>query len=285
MQISQREKPNSDVWLLAVLVVVSFIIITIYFREGDAGPLQATRRGLHSALAPVGRAGFAATAPFRTVGSWFSGLSVSRTEIETLRQQNIEMRQRLIELEEARQENERLRELVGFVESRELEVLGARVIGRPTTAWESVITIDRGKDDGIETGMAVLAARGVIGQVVETSERSSKVLLITDQRSGVAAMLQSTRAEGVVRGSVNGDLSLDFVSRDTTVTVSDVVLTSGMGGVYPKGLLIGEVADVQMNEADLHPTIRVRPSAVIMDLEEVVVLLDSQVEGERSANE
>ncbi len=278
MRISHREKTGSDGWILAALVVVCFIVITIYFREGDTGPLRTTRRGLNAALAPVGRAGFVATKPLRAVGSWVTDLTVSRGELETLRQQNVEMRQRLIELEEARQENERLRELVGFVEARELEVVGARVIGRPTTAWESVITIDRGGADGVETGMPVLAARGVIGQVVETGERSSRVRLITDQRSGVAAMLQPTRAEGVVYGSVDGDLTMDFVSRDTTVNVGDVVLTSGMGGVYPKGLLIGEVADVQVNEADLYPRIRVRPSAVLAGLEEVVVLRDPATE-------
>lgn len=285
MRISQREKTGGDGWILAVLVALSFILITVYFREGDAGPLHATRRGLNSALAPVGRAGFVATAPFRAAGTWVSGLMVSRDELDTLRQQNIEMRQRLVELEEARQENERLRELVGFIETWELEALGARVIGRPTTAWEGVITIDRGKADGVERGMPVLAARGVIGQVVETSERSSRVRLITDQRSGVSAMVQSTRAEGVVRGSVEGELSLDFMSRDTAVTVGDVVLTSGMGGVYPKGLLIGEVADVQVNEADLFPQIRVRPGATLTGLEEVVVLLDPPTEDERGASE
>jgi len=264
--------------VLALLIVVAFILITIHFREGSSGPLHATRRGVQVVLAPVGHAGYAVTTPIRAAGSWVRDLTVSRSDLETLRQQNAEMRARLVALEEARQENERLRELVGFVEARELDALGARVIGRPATLWEGVITIDRGTEEGVAVGMPVLAAQGLIGQIVEAGPHSSRVRLITDQRSGVAAMLQATRAEGVVNGSLGGELTLDYVSRETTVTVGDVVLTSGMGGVYPKGLIIGEVTDVQLNDADLFPRIRVRPSAALAGLEEVVVLIGVPVE-------
>jgi len=286
VRISQREKTGGDGWILALLLVVAFILITIYFREGATGPLHTARRGVQAVLAPVGHAGYAVTAPVRTVGAWVGDLGVSRTDLEALRRQNEEMRQRLAALEEARQENERLRELVGFVEARELEALGARVIGSPPTLWEGVITIDRGTEEGVAVGMPVLAAQGLIGQIVEAGPHSSRVRLITDQRSGVAAMLQATRSEGVVNGSIEGDLTLDYVSRETTLTVGDVVLTSGMGGVYPKGLLIGEVSDVQINDADLFPRIQVRPSAALVGLEEVVVLVGAPVDsGETGGGE
>lgn len=278
MRISQREKTGGDGWILALLLLVAFVLITIYFRGGPTGPLHSLRSGVQAVLAPVSQVGHVATSPFRTVGVWVRDLSVSRDDLDALRAQNEEMRQRLAALEEARQENERLRELVGFVEASELEALGARVIGKPATLWEGVIRIDRGTAEGVQVGMPVLASRGLIGQIVEASPHSARVRLITDQRSGVAAMMQSTRAEGIARGSIEGQLTLDFVSRETTVTVGDVVITSGMGGVYPKGLLIGEVADVQLGEADLFPSIRVRPSADLVHLEEVVVLIGAAVE-------
>jgi rod shape-determining protein MreC len=280
VRISQREKTGGDGWILALLLVVAFILITIYFREGATGPLHSVRRSVQVVLAPIGHAGYAVTSPVRTVGSWVGDLAVSRSDLEALRRQNEEMRQRLAALEEARQENERLRELVGFVEARDLEALGARVIGSPPTLWEGVITIDRGTEEGVAVGMPVLAAQGLIGQIVEAGPRSSRVRLITDQRSGVAAILQATRAEGVVNGSIEGDLTFDYVSRETTVTVGDVVLTSGMGGVYPKGLLIGEVSDFQLNDADLFPRIQVRPSAALVGLEEVLVLVGAPVDSE-----
>lgn len=283
MRISEREKRGGDGWILALLLVAAFVLTTVYFRESTTGPLHTARSGVQAALAPVGRVGYAATSPVRAVSGWFGDLGVSRSDLETLRAQNEEMRARLAALEEARQENERLRELVEFVETRELEAVGARVIGKPATLWEGVITIDRGTAEGVRPGMPVLAAQGLIGQIVEVTQHSSRVRLITDQRSGVSAMLQATRAEGIVNGSIEGDITLDFVSRESTVTVGEAVLTSGMGGVYPKGLLIGEVADVQINEADLFPRIRLRPTADLAGLEEVVVLVgvpvDSDVTG------
>lgn len=273
MRISEREKTGGDGWILLLLVVIALILITIYYRGGGEGFLHTARRGVQTAVAPVGQLGYTITSPLRAVGSWVSDLAVSREDLEALRAQNEEMRQRIATLEEARQENERLRELVGFIEARELDAVGARVIGRPPTLWEGVITIDRGTDEGVAVGMPVLAAQGLIGQIVEAGSRTSRVRLITDQRSGVAALLQATRAEGVLNGSIEGDLTLDYVSRETTVSVGDVVLTSGMGGVYPKGLLIGEVSDVQLSDADLFPHITVRPTAALEGLEEVVVLV------------
>lgn len=273
MRISQRETKGGVGWVLALFVVAAFILITVYFREGPTGPLQSVRGATQALLAPVGRTGHALTSPLRAVGAWIGGLSTSRADLDALREQNKEMREQIAALEEARQENERLRELVGFIEARDLEVLGARVIGRPATLWEGLITIDRGTKEGVSAGMPVLSAQGLIGQIVEASAHSSRVRLITDQRSGVAAVLQATRAEGVVNGSLDGVLTMDFVSRETTVNVGDVVLTSGMGGVYPKGLLIGEVSDMRLNDADLFPHIQVRPSVELAGLEEVVVLV------------
>lgn len=273
MRLPEPERSGGGTALLVALVVVSLILITVYFRESDSGPLHLMRRGTQAASAPVAAAGEWVFTPVDAVREWFGGFGVSRTEVETLRDQNAELRQRVSELEEARLENERLQEILGFIQARELEAVGARVIGRPVNAWEGTIVIDRGSDDGIEPGMPVLAPQGLLGQTIDVTANSAKVRLITDQRSGVGALLQSSRAEGIVNGSIEGELSLDYVSREVTVTVGDVVLTSGMGGVYPKGLLIGEVIDVLTAENDLYPSISVRPSARLAGIEEVIVLV------------
>jgi len=273
MRLPDSERPGGGTALLVALVVVSLILITVYFRESDTGPLHRARRLTQAATSPVAAAGEWLFTPVDAVREWFADLGVSRDDLDTLRTQNAELRQRVSELEEARLENERLREILGFVEARELEAVGARVIGRPVSAWEGTIVIDLGSEDGIEPGMPVLAAQGLLGQTIDVSAGSAKVRLITDQRSGVSALIQSSRAEGIVNGSIEGDLTLDYVSRETTVTVGDVVLTSGMGGVYPKGLLIGEVIDVRIAENDLYPNIAVRPSAQLAGIEEVIVLV------------
>jgi rod shape-determining protein MreC len=271
--------------LVTILVVVSVILMTVYYREGDDGLLHSARRVTHAATAPVAAFGDWVTTPVRAARDWGSGLSVSRSEITSLREQNDELRLKVVELEEARLENERLKSLVGFIDARELEALGARVIGRPTTAWEGVITIDRGTSDGVTTGMPVLAPEGLLGQTVDVTEHSAKVRLITDQRSGVSAIIQATRAEGIVSGSIEQDLTMDFVSQESTVVVGDIVLTSGMGGVYPKGLLIGDVELVEVNENDLFQSISVRPAADVVGIEEVIVLAGTPPETDAGSAE
>jgi rod shape-determining protein MreC len=273
LSFPDTERRRGAYGLLAVLVVIAIVLMTVYFREGDGGVLHTSRRAVHAATAPVAAVGNWVTTPVRAVRDWGSGLTVSRSEIATLQEQNEELRLQVVELEEARLENERLRTLVGFIDARELDAMGARVIGRPTSTWEGVITIDRGTGDGVEVGMPVLAPQGLLGQTVDVTEHSSRVRLITDQRSGVASIIQATRAEGIVNGSIEGDLTMDFVSQETTVVVGDIVLTSGMGGVYPKGLLVGDVQDVEVNENDLYQRINVRPSATITGVEELIVLV------------
>lgn len=259
--------------LLIAFFVLALVLTTVYFREGESGPLHQTRRVVIAASAPFETAGEFATRPLRAVGSWVSGLNVSRGDVALLRRQNQELRTRNAELEEARQENERLRSLVKFVEMRDLKSLGARVIGRPVNSWEGIITIDRGSAEGVERGMPVMGDAGLLGQIVGTSSHSSRVRLITDQRSGVAALVQRTRAEGVVRGAIDRSLTLDFVSRDASLQVGDVVITSGMGGVYPKGIVVGEITRIRKQPNTLAPLVSVRPSANLGDLEEVLVLV------------
>ncbi len=272
MKSRQTQTEHASPLLLVILVAVSLAITTVYHREGQDGPLRTVRRGVLAVAAPIAKGGDILTSPFRAVAEWFGGLSVDRAEYEQMRQQNNLLRQSVAELEEARQENERLRGLVGFAEARKLESLGARIIGRPTTPWEGAVTIDRGSEDGLKVGMPVLAEEGLLGQVVQVSSRSARVRLITDQRSGVAAIVQRTRVSGVVRGSLSGDLTLDFVDKKLTPRKGDVVLTSGMGGIYPKGLFVGEVMEVESRASDLFPKVKVRSRVPFARLEEVLVL-------------
>lgn len=280
MKVTLQDPKRGNTALLVSLIVVSLILVTVYFREGDDGIIHKTRSAALGIAAPFESFGDTIATPFDAIGQWFSDLSVSRDDLESLRAQNDELRQRLAELEEARQENERLSALVEFAEERKLTKLGARVIGRPTSSWEGVITIDRGTADGVEPGMPVLAAQGLLGQVFEVSEHAARVRLITDQRSGVAAMVQSTRTPGVVKGSIDGELTLDFVSAETTTVVGDVIITSGLGGVYPKGLVIGDVVSVEEKRGELFPRIALVSRVPVNRLEEVIVLVGPVIEAD-----
>lgn len=280
MRIGQPEPKRGNPRLLIVLIVLSLALVTLYFREGDSGILHGARRVTLEVTAPIARAGMAITSPFRAAGAFIEGIGVSRERLAALEEQNEELRARLAELEEARQENERLRALVEFAEERKLAKLGAQVIRRPVSIWEGVIVIDRGSEDGVEPGMPVIAAQGLVGQVAEVSPHSATVRLLTDQQSGVAAMIQSTRATGVLRGSVSGELSLDFIDRAQLPLVGDVVITSGLGGVYPTGIVVGDVTAVDDRRGELYPRVTVESRVPVDRIEEVFILVGAALETE-----
>jgi len=286
MRLPQPEKSTSQPGILVVLIVLSLVLTTLWYREGDHGPVHRLRDGVQAVAAPVGMVGEFVTRPVRGVFSWVADLGVSRSQFVALQQQNEKLRNTVAALEEARLENARLQSLVNFAQAAKLKALGAHVIGRPTQ-YDRVITVDRGTADGVHEGMPVVgalgpipqrateasASGGLIGQTIDVTAHSAKVRLISDQGSGVASMIQSNRGYGIVHGAIDGSLSMDFVSHETTVKAGDVVITSGMGGVYPKGLLVGEVTHVTNLPSSLYQDIVLTPSANLSGSEEVLILV------------
>ncbi len=178
----------------------------------------------------------------------------------------------LTAMEELRLANQRLRRLLDFVEEMELEGVAAEVIAEDASSWFRTVVIDKGSEDGIAEGMPVVVPEGVVGRVIRVAAGESRVLLITDASSAAAALVQRTRTRGVCRGE--GDsLNLDFALRQADIQVGDKVISSGMGGVFPKGLAIGEVTDVERGDFGLFQNVKVRPVADFSRLEEVLVLL------------
>lgn len=286
MRINQQpENQGPKLTTLIVFVVLSVLLMTVWFREGETGPLHKVQSGTHAIAAPFSSVGEFVTRPFRGFFAWAGDLGVSRTELVSLRSQNETLRKRVAQLEEARLENERLKALVNAAASQETSSVVARVIGRPTNPWEDTITIGLGTRSGVKAGMPVVGPRGLLGQTVDVAGNSSRVRLLTDQRSGVAAMIQRNRAEGVLRGSIDGQLTLDFVSRETTIKAGDVVITSGMGGIYPKGLIIGEVSRVSRATNALYQDILVKGSARVSSLEEVLVLTGATAQVDQTGGE
>lgn len=261
--------------LLVGLVVAALIVTTLWYREGDAGPLHVLRRGVVAVSQPFAVAGTFVTTPIRATGGWLGGLGASRGDYDALKAQNLDLKQRLAALEEAKLENERIRALVDFASTQDLKTVGARVIGRPTDTRQRSILIDRGTGSDVEKGDAVIAAGGLVGQVVDVTPWSARVLLITDADSGVAVLVQRTRVNGIVRGSIQGPLQLEFVGKSAAPVIGDVLLTSGLGGVYPKDIVVGEVTEVSAQQTDLFTSITVASRVDIERIEEVLVIVGS----------
>ena len=188
-----------------------------------------------------------------------------RGEIGELRQGNT----RLLELT---LENARLRQLLGFKAKIPLGTLPAQVVSRDPTNWFKTVLINKGRDAGVARLAAVVTHAGLVGHVMELSDQAAKVLLITDHASRVAVLIQRTRAEGVMAGEGKATLQIEYLSRLADVQVGDVVISSGLGGVFPKGLKVGKVAAVQKQDHGLFQAVDVAPSADLSRLEEVLVL-------------
>jgi len=263
---------------LIVLCLLSFVFMTVWTKEGTSGPLHRVKSGIELVIMPLQTAGSVIFTPVRAMGDFFSNSSTDSSTVEELRQQNDDLQSQLVQMEEYKQENERLSQLLDLKDAYSLDSVGARVISSNIDSWQRVITINKGSVAGLEIGMPVMNANGLIGQIDSVSLYSSQVRLIEDQESGVSAFLQASRTEGIVSGSVDGILYLNYIGLDVAVAPGDTVITSGAGGVYPKGIPIGEVATVQSSPSDVYQTITLKTFNRVESYEEVLVIVGSEAE-------
>lgn len=212
----------------------------------------------------------ATTARLGVAGVW--GMVVPGDSRRDLDAENRRLRAELTTSEEMRRENARLRRLLGFSEESSSRTVAARVIAVDATSWFRTIEIDRGYEDGVTEGLPIVDAAGVVGRVVRSTPHSARVLLITDASSAVAVLVQDQRIRGVCRGQ-GGALALDFALVQDEIQVGDGVVTSGLGGIFPKGLVIGYVKSVRREQFGLFQTVEVEPAVDFEHLEEVLVLL------------
>jgi rod shape-determining protein MreC len=168
--------------------------------------------------------------------------------------------------------NKRLRELMEFRSEWAPKSLTATVIANSASAYFQTLIIDKGKKDGVDKGMAVISALGVIGQVVGVTSRTAKVLLVTDTHSGVDAMDQRSRGRGIVSGSLESGTVMKYVKRSEDLKEGDRLVTSGLDGVFPKGLMIGTISKVNKKSVGLFQYVEVSLAVDPERVEEVLVV-------------
>ena len=207
-------------------------------------------------------------------GVWDGYISVlgAHRENEQLRDRVAQLEQQTVRLGELERENARLSELLDFRARLEGTVYSARVIGRDPLPWFRTLTLDRGERDGVRRGMAVLAPQGVVGQISTVSRTAAQVLVLTDTNSGIDALVQRTRARGIVQGDLEAGCYMKYLRRAEDVVVGDQVVTSGLDGIFPKGIIVGEVTDVGLRNRGLLQGAVVQPSAPLDRIEEVVIV-------------
>jgi len=210
---------------------------------------------------------------------YLRGLWSEYVDLVGVGEENIDLRSRVKELElkvsailELELENERLRSLLSFTNDKGLTGRAAQVIGRSMSPYVHTITINLGEKSGVTPGMAVLDGQGAVGQVRAVSANSSSVLLISDSSSAVDVIVQRSRASGILEGRSQSVLSLRYILADKPVEPGERVVTSGMDGVYPKGLFAGVVLSAKQDSSALFQEVTVKPSVDLERVESVFVV-------------
>jgi len=257
-----------------VLVVLSLgLVLMLFLRQvGRMDPLQDLLVG---AIAPIQ---YTLSRLINNVAARFETLTHMQ-QLETQKRELAEtvnqLMLRTVELEETKIELEILREQLGFKEANpQYQILSAEVIGQDPTNLVRFLIIDRGKRDGIKEGMPVISARGLVGRIAQVGTEWAKVLLLTDASSAVNAMVQRSRATGSVQGRTGHDLVMRYIPQGESVEVEDIVITSGLGGNFPKHLVIGQITAVRQSDVEMFQEARIRSAVDFNRLETVMVILN-----------
>lgn len=188
-----------------------------------------------------------------------------REKIEITLQENAILKEKLIAYD-------RLKKLLELKESFSYEMIPSLVISREPGNWFNSVIIDRGRADGVKENMAVATYYGLVGRVVSVDFHTAKVLLILDQRSAVGGMIQRSRDIGVVKGSESNYCYMEYLSHDADIKINDIIITSGLGSIFPKGIKIGRVVGVEKEKHALFQDVLIKPEVDFTKLEEVFVV-------------
>ena len=255
-------KPEKNLPIIAVLIFIAAIVLfsQIFSSEFRIKTLDIFRIPLKIISGSV--------YALRDV----AGFRESQMQNKLLRENIANLEKELLNSKEAKLENERLRKLLDFKESDKRKFVPALVIARDPSGLNDTVIIDRGKKDKIEKGMIVISGSGLAGRVIETGWGISRVLLITDYDSTFSGVVERTRDEGAVSGNMRAGLVMKYLDLGCDVRKGDKVITSGLYGVFEKGILIGEVVSLEADSAGLYINAVIKPDVDIRRLEEALVV-------------
>jgi rod shape-determining protein MreC len=255
---------------IAALLVVALSMIFYNLKYGT--DKSFLRKIVLEAIAPVQKALSFSIASVKDDWSRYIFLVGIVEENKKLKKEIEELKAVLISYQESYQEAQRLRKLLSLSDDYKYQFISARVIGREQAALSRVILINKGSSDGLKTGMPVVAPPGLIGRLVDVSWHVSRVLLFIDENSNIDAIVQRNRTQGIISGAGSSGLIFKYISKTQDVKEGDVIVSAGMGGVFPKGMLIGQVIHVDKQDASLFLKINVAPFADFSKLEEILIL-------------
>lgn len=261
--------------LIAILIVIAVIMLSYNTRHRQAG---SQTDGFFRKLVLEAAAPFQKLMHISSTGiseSWEQYVSLVGVVEENKKLENTisELEAELLRYKEGHLEAQRLAKILALRESLTYDFIAARVIAKEQAALSKIVIIDKGSFDGLRSGMPVVSSAGLVGRLIDVSWNVAKVLLIIDENSNVDVMLQRTRAQGIFSGMGYRGGVLKYITKNQDIAEGDEVISSGMGGVFPKGLMIGRVSFVEKLDMELFLKIRVAPYVDFSKLEEVLVLV------------
>lgn len=275
MRDSQRKSWSSaDILIrLIILVLTAFLLMALQ----QTGRLNGVEGVVSAVMTPGQLTLTSLTDRVRETTKAISQFGTLQQRVAELERISDSMLVENMRLQEVERENQRLRELLEFAETRPgIQFRGGQILARPigydSNNFLNFIMLDLGRRHGIAVGMPVVTDQGLIGRINEVHESTSKVLLITDPSSTVNAILQSSRLTGVITGRPAADPVMGFISQNGELALGEIVLTSGMGGNFPKGIPIGQVTEIHQRDFETFQEAVIRPTVDFARLEMVMVI-------------
>ncbi|WP_182187739.1 rod shape-determining protein MreC [Pectinatus frisingensis] len=274
-----NEPMGKKIWIL--IVVLLGIFCTMFFSAKDRVSIPLTNRAVITLLAPfqsfssaLGSKSGSIINALNELMSMYQENKQLKAEVTTLREENLHDN-------ELEAENQRLKGLLNYKEStKQFDLVTASVIARDSATWINNVVINRGSNDGIKKDMPVVTPDGLVGAVIDVYGSYSVVALITDPRVAVGALVQrsDSRVAGIVKGDIDKqvDIHMENISRAADIQPGDQIITSGLGGIYPKGIFIGTVDEVGNEAGGLLKYAAIKPAVDFQKLEDVAIIVNSR---------
>ncbi len=263
--------------ILIVFSVVIFVAMGISTATKENGKASLPSDAIGIVLSPVQGAFSWVIGNFVSAGEYVHAMVTSVEENKLLKSQIVQLETMARDSEEYKNENERLRSLLEFKEKEQnYQTIGAEVIAKEPGNWFQIFTINRGTMDGIEQGCAVINSQGLIGYIFEIGTTWAKVATIIDVDTNVGALLTKTGEQAVIEGDMElsreGLCKMVYIPKNASIMIGDSVETSGLGGVYPKGLFIGRIKEINTQQGELYKEVVVEPAVDFQRIREVLVV-------------
>jgi rod shape-determining protein MreC len=270
LQLSVMPRSIRDIAIILLLIGGGLLILFSSSKESEPGVVS---RVVYTVLRPVQQVIFAVHSRATNLWNGYIALTNVRAEDEALKEEIRRLRRENALLQSKESENRRLAKLLDLKTRYEYPSLVAQIVGEDATGWYKTMFINRGSEDGVGPEMAVTVAQGIVGRVVKTTHDMSRVLLLTDPNLTVDCRVARTRDRGLLSGSLERGCVLRYISLKSVIAAGDEVVTSGLDGIFPRGLPVGKIESVRKGAQGLFLEANVIPAVDFSEIEEVLVIL------------